>query len=1050
MIEIASLFWTQIWQVTAVAAMVFGVVKFAAKDKPHLAHMLWALVLIKCITPPIFSSHISPFSWMSADAITTNVVQPIDTDLTAEIETVVESGKVTIDAPGLNLWQIDREAHRSVVSIAPNLRVSDKPVAVNWKQFVIGGWLFGSAICLFWQACRFMQLKLQTKRTELQPSPEIEALVSSLSARLGLKGKVKTLITSTSIGPAVVGLFRPKILLPAAIVNRRPIDELEPLIAHELIHIRRGDLWWAILQTTAGSLFWFHPLVRFAVTGISRESERSCDEETVASLECRPADYARCLLNVLEQKHRLRSAPALPGVKPIEITSARLERVMKLGHGSHKRTPWWTWAVLIACCAIVLPGAALVIAQETGDKTEAISNPLTSTTQAKPIDSTLEEKIYPVDDIIDEMVKKQPEAEIQELELRLLKHFKGYPSPADLNSGDPKPTQTVTRIRNGKLSATRTAVGHGKLRDRLKNIRKYGLRQIVITTQVIRCPSATFDDLKWEKSLGDSCVSKKGVVHRKIAMGGPIPAASFEAKDPMLNPDVLHTAKFINESEFDGDDKYELHDAETASRGVFKAILTQGETWDLLRRVATDENSLVTQAPTATVFDGHKASIRDHAHVPFVTGVDEIRGEDQVAHSPHISLLSDGTVVNVLAESASATEIELEVDVMYSKIIDVQVFTFPGSTPDSGVSIQLPELAASQLQFSGIVGQDESLVVRTTNPEDEQEELLFVMSPKLVEESAIVVSKIRKKSAKQPVSYCLSNDVPPALVECPVRPMGSGTRSGSSLSEEQYFQKVCFENKVNVSKDEIDLCIENRAALLGIFPQRWIELISTARDLNEKQVRELVSTELRFRKLPEDIQRKVDKGQLGIRANANLDGMVIRAKDGKRNWKIGEAKILETGGQRFVVRTDVEISATRGGIEFSGNDLEVVTASGEAFASADKSRFVVEGGIALIQLKGHAQLNLGDGGVVNADSIRYEMESESEHLNFEGNASLVSEALSGTADRIEFINEKMIFTGNAKLTIKSEHRHQFKANRIKFSENGEVLVDDVKQMDLDD
>jgi len=366
MIEIASLFWTQVWQVTVVAVVVFVVVKFAAKDKPHLAHALWALVLIKCVTPPIFSSHVSPFSWMSADANTAAVVQPIDAGFATNNATATEPVSVTIDARGLNLSRNDGVVSGPTDGIAARVPIPDKHAAVNWKRVVFGVWLLVAVACLFWQASRLLVLKMHLKRTEMQPLPEVEALVRSLSVQLGLKRKVRVLITSASIGPAVIGLFRPMLLLPTAIVNRQSINELEPLIAHELIHIRRGDLWWAILQTAAGSLFWFHPLVRLAVAGISHESERSCDEETVASLGCQPADYARCLLNVLEQKHRLRSAPALPGVKPIEITSARLERVMKLGHGSHKRTPWWTWVVLIACSAIVLPGAALVFAQEQG------------------------------------------------------------------------------------------------------------------------------------------------------------------------------------------------------------------------------------------------------------------------------------------------------------------------------------------------------------------------------------------------------------------------------------------------------------------------------------------------------------------------------------------------------------------------------------------------------------------------------------------------------------------------------------------------------------
>ena len=59
--QISSLLWTQVWQVTAVAILVLIAVKLFAKDKPHLAHVLWAIVLIKCITPPIFSSPTSPF-----------------------------------------------------------------------------------------------------------------------------------------------------------------------------------------------------------------------------------------------------------------------------------------------------------------------------------------------------------------------------------------------------------------------------------------------------------------------------------------------------------------------------------------------------------------------------------------------------------------------------------------------------------------------------------------------------------------------------------------------------------------------------------------------------------------------------------------------------------------------------------------------------------------------------------------------------------------------------------------------------------------------------
>jgi hypothetical protein len=97
---------------------------------------------------------------------------------------------------------------------------------------------------------------------------------------------------------------------------------------------------------------------------VTRESERSCDEETVMSLGCSPGEYARSLLDVLERKHQLQLAPALPGVRPVDITLNRMERIMKLGQGSHQRTPRWIWATLLLGCALALPGASIGLTQE--------------------------------------------------------------------------------------------------------------------------------------------------------------------------------------------------------------------------------------------------------------------------------------------------------------------------------------------------------------------------------------------------------------------------------------------------------------------------------------------------------------------------------------------------------------------------------------------------------------------------------------------------------------------------------------------------------------
>ncbi|MCA9060342.1 MAG: hypothetical protein KDA85_17655, partial [Planctomycetaceae bacterium] len=80
----------------------------------------------------------------------------------------------------------------------------------------------------------------------------------------------------------------------------------------------------------------------------------------LAALKCRPGDYARALVEVLELKSQLQPVPVFPGVRPVEVTTHRLERIMKLRQGSRSHAPWWCWGLVLLAAVITLPGAAFV------------------------------------------------------------------------------------------------------------------------------------------------------------------------------------------------------------------------------------------------------------------------------------------------------------------------------------------------------------------------------------------------------------------------------------------------------------------------------------------------------------------------------------------------------------------------------------------------------------------------------------------------------------------------------------------------------------------
>jgi len=81
--------------------------------------------------------------------------------------------------------------------------------------------------------------------------------------------------------PAVVGL-RPRIVLPADFDTRYRADERELILAHERIHVRRGDLAVQALLFAFRSVYWFNPLAWFAAERVRRDQELACDAGVVA------------------------------------------------------------------------------------------------------------------------------------------------------------------------------------------------------------------------------------------------------------------------------------------------------------------------------------------------------------------------------------------------------------------------------------------------------------------------------------------------------------------------------------------------------------------------------------------------------------------------------------------------------------------------------------------------------------------------------------------------------------------------------------------------
>lgn len=96
--------------------------------------------------------------------------------------------------------------------------------------------------------------------------------------------------------PAVVGLLRPRIVLPAGFESRYTSQEQQLVLRHEQVHLRRGDIVVNALLALLHCVYWFNPLLPRVLRRCRQDQELSCDERVIAASAGARRSYGNAML----------------------------------------------------------------------------------------------------------------------------------------------------------------------------------------------------------------------------------------------------------------------------------------------------------------------------------------------------------------------------------------------------------------------------------------------------------------------------------------------------------------------------------------------------------------------------------------------------------------------------------------------------------------------------------------------------------------------------------------------------------------------------------
>ncbi|MCM1049657.1 MAG: M56 family metallopeptidase [Clostridiales bacterium] len=164
-------------------------------------------------------------------------------------------------------------------------------------------WLMGCVLFLSVHIFSFLHYKWRiTKEGMVVKEIYILQQAYKLSKKLRMKPHIRIMRYEDTKSPMVIGFLKPILVLPNYDYSE---EELFFILRHELIHIKRHDIYFKLLFVVANALHWFNPLVYIMQREAVVDMELSCDEKVIQQTDyaVRKA-YTEVLLSTFSRQHK--------------------------------------------------------------------------------------------------------------------------------------------------------------------------------------------------------------------------------------------------------------------------------------------------------------------------------------------------------------------------------------------------------------------------------------------------------------------------------------------------------------------------------------------------------------------------------------------------------------------------------------------------------------------------------------------------------------------------------------------------------------------------
>ena len=167
---------------------------------------------------------------------------------------------------------------------------------------LLGIWIVGILAMIILVIKSSLRLHTLEKSALPLQNQEVHRLYHRCLEEMGIHRDIPVYSTAFLKSPIIIGLLKPCIYLPIHLISDYDETDMRYMLLHELQHYKHHDAIANYLMNLAGVVYWFNPLVWYALKEMRNDREVACDTSVLKMLEEDAyEDYGNTLINFAEK-----------------------------------------------------------------------------------------------------------------------------------------------------------------------------------------------------------------------------------------------------------------------------------------------------------------------------------------------------------------------------------------------------------------------------------------------------------------------------------------------------------------------------------------------------------------------------------------------------------------------------------------------------------------------------------------------------------------------------------------------------------------------------